>query len=130
MSVIGQTFSRKKNRGDGRDKIRVTGQVGSFQLIAEEADQFSAPFTLTATELAMEYGGHAEPALNEEAAQQALTAAAHKETLRSLAQNPRYTRGTAATPASDSPEGQFAAAAAEAENADWRRVGFRESQPW
>lgn len=112
MSLIGQTLRRKRKRADAHSHIRVTGWNGRGY-VSESADAFAPTFVLTEAELALDYGALADPIPDEATAQTQLTAAAHAKTLESLKANPRYSRGTAATPDPQSPEGQFAAAAAE-----------------
>lgn len=117
MSLIGQTLWRKRKRADAHSHIRVTGWNGRGY-VCSSVDSFGPTFVLTEAELAVDYGASADPIPDEATAQQQLTAAAHADTLRSLKVNPRYSRGTAATPSPDSPEGQFAAAAQEAADDD------------
>jgi hypothetical protein len=112
MSLVGQTLKRKRKLADGRDTIRVTGWNGRGY-VCECADTFGRPFVLTEADLAVAYGGRGESPLDEDGAQQQLTAEAHRGTLRSLKANPRYSKGTFATPDPASPEGKFADAAAE-----------------
>lgn len=110
MSLIGQTLRRKRKSAGASNEIRVVAW-NERGYVCERADAFAPGFVLSEAELAVDYGARAEPVADEQTAQQQLTADAHAKTLRSLKQNPRYTRGTAATPASDSPEGRFSALA-------------------
>lgn len=110
MSLIGQTLKRKRPLPNESRTIKVTGWNGRAY-VCESTDAFGPPFLQSEADLAADYGARAEPAVDDPAAQTQLTAAAHAKTLESLKRNPRYSRGTAATPDPLSPEGRFIAAA-------------------
>jgi len=113
MSLVGQTLKRKRKvADDSRNHIRVTGWNG-VAYVCSCTNSFGPPFLLSEADLAVDYGGRGDAPLDEDTAQTQLTAEAHRSTLRSLKRNPRYTSGTEATPDPASPEGIFAAAAAE-----------------
>lgn len=120
MNLIGQTLKRKRKvSDDSYNHIRVTGWIGGAY-VCSCTDSYGPPFLLTEAELAVAYGARGDSPLDEDGAQAQLTAAAHAATRQSLARNPKYTRGTFATPDPASPEGVFASAAAaeKAENGD------------
>lgn len=110
MSLIGQTLDRKRKvQDESRNSIRITGHNGRAW-VAESADTFGQAFLLTDADLAA-YGARPEPVDSEDAALRKATADAHAANLRSYR---RFARNTEREPHPASPEGQFAALAAEA----------------
>lgn len=117
MNLIGQTLKRKRKSAGEPDTVNIVGWNG-LAYVCESAESFGPVFLLTEADLAGDYGARADPIVDDATGEQRRTIEAHKLTRRSLARNARYTRGTAATPDPQSPEGQFAAAAAATEAAD------------
>ena len=114
MASVGDTLKRKRKAKDGRDEIRITGVVNSV-FVAEAAQGFGAPFTISGEELAREYGATIELPESEYERARRIDAAA------SAALAKRYFRGRAVPPESPpegSPEAVFAAIAEEAQDAD------------
>lgn len=115
MAEIGDVLTRKRKLKDGRDQIRITGAVNSV-FVAEAAQGFGAPFTITGEELAREYGATVQLPESEADCARRIDAAV------SAALAKRYFRGRAVPPESPpegSPEAVFAAIAAkEAHAAD------------
>ncbi len=110
-SRVGEVLTRSRKRKDGWDCIRVTGHINDV-LVVERAKSFGPSKTISAAELARDYGAEFEAVESEHALGRRLDAEANDR----HAQD--YFRGKATPPASPpegSPEHAFAAAAAQAQ---------------
>jgi hypothetical protein len=111
MTLIGQTLERRRKVEDkARNRVTVTGWNGRAY-VCQSAAEFGEAFLLTEAEIAADYGTRVDPVEDDLARMQRVDTAA---TRAARAQFRKFAKNTQATPAETSPEGIFAALAAEA----------------